>query len=149
MTVTVAHASVDKESGKEAVIHLILAADYHLMRDGITAAGVITGVDAKFDGQWSEDDIQDEMDGVADLQKVLGEGLFGMALRLNGETLVVGNVRLPGTDSDKQPFGGIGGHYKAAGNKVLKPKAKAISKHAPDDWARSGRKPWRICAATT
>jgi len=106
MTITVSQTG-DKD-GKRIGTHLTLIADYHIARDGHTAVGLITSVDAKLDGA-SDDESAEVMNSVAELQKALEEKPFAMTCRRYGDALVIGNLRLPGTDP--YPANLIGGRY--------------------------------------
>jgi hypothetical protein len=100
----------------------ILTADYHLMRDGTTAVGLITSFDARFDGDLPEiSDYASFVEGLSKLQKSLTDKPFAMSIRVYGDSLVIGNVRLPEMESVDfwSPMTILGGRYSAAGNKPL------------------------------
>ncbi|QJW97094.1 hypothetical protein [Frigoriglobus tundricola] len=130
LTVTVSEAQ--DCDGQAVTGDLVFTADYQLTRDGMTAVGLITSVDAKFDGDVSEDDMKSVMDMVADLQKALEEKPFAMTFRRYGEILVIGHVRMPevGDRMEMQPSTYIGGRYKSVGDKPLSP-LKAVKHSEP------------------
>jgi hypothetical protein len=130
LTVTVSEAH--EFEGKTVTGHLILTADYHLTRDGLTVVGLLTSVDVKFDGDLPEDDMQSMLEKVGDLQKALEEKPFAMTFRRYGEALVIGNVRMPdvGDRMELQPATYVGGRYKSVGDKPL-PKLKVTKASEP------------------
>jgi len=130
LTVTV--SEVQDCDGQAVTGNLVFTADYQLGRDGMTAVGLVTSVDAKFDGDVPDDDMKSVMEMVTDLQKALEEKPFAMTFRRYGETLVIGHVRMPevGDRMEMQPTTYIGGRYKSVGDKPLSP-LKAVKPSAP------------------
>jgi hypothetical protein len=129
MTITVSDSH--EEDGKTVTTHCIITAEYHLTRDGSTAVGLITGVDLRIDGELAEGDMSGFAESITELQKVMEDKPFAMTCRVYGDSLVLGNVRMPMLEGqDDQPAANIGGRYTSAGEKPLpKPKAnKAESK---------------------
>ncbi len=127
LTITVSEAH---ELGDKMVTgHLTFTADYHTTRDGLTVVGLITSVDVKFDGDLPEDTMLEQF---GELQKAMEEKPFAMTFRRYGETLVIGNVRMPevGDRIDTPPAAYIGGRYTSAGDKPL-PKLKAVKATEP------------------
>jgi hypothetical protein len=110
----------------------IITADYQVLRDGATVVGVIVSVDTKLHGELSVEEMDRLTDELSELQKALENKPFAMNVRLLGDTLVIGSVRMPSAgeqmDFDPTPF--IGGRYKSAGDKPL-PKPKAIKAPPP------------------
>jgi hypothetical protein len=119
--------NAEMEDGKTAASGVTVTCDYHLSRDGVTAVGLITSVDAVVEGDLPDDAAKDLLDFVAAFQKACEEKPFALTLRPYGNALVVGNVRMPeiGDDSEIQPSSMFGGRYKNAGNKPI-PKAKPM-----------------------
>lgn len=122
LTLTVSEAH--EEGGKVTTANLVLTADYHLTRDGLTAVGLITGVDVSLDGDFPQEDTKPFFDMLTDLQKALEDKPFALTFRTYGDALVIGNVRMPEVSDrvDVQPAGYMAGRFKAAGDKLPKPK---------------------------
>jgi hypothetical protein len=130
MTVTITEAH--EIDGQTVTLSTIFTFDYQFMRDGTTAVGLIANVDIKVDGELSADDLEDVTDQLSELQKALEDKSFAMTVRLFGDALVIGNVRLPdlGDKRDLNPTPFISGRYKNVGDKPL-PKLKAIKATPP------------------
>lgn len=131
VTITV-HSALEMEDGKVCTEGILLTADYHLTRDGTTVVGLITGVDALIDGPLPEgaDAYGDDLSRV---QKVLADKPMAMNVRVYGETLVIGNVRLPEVEGMRgacYPLTMLGGRYTPAGDKEI-PKPRAIKVGTP------------------
>jgi hypothetical protein len=137
MTITVSESREIDE--KTVTAHITFTADYHLARDGSTAVGLITGVDMSFDGDVPEQETDAMMESIAELRKAMEDRPFAMNCRLYGQTLVIGNVRMPEwKDQREQPSSYIAGRYASAATKpmpkqkVMKaPDAKAVPVYAP------------------
>ena len=124
-TMTITEAN-EIEDGKTVTASIVLTADYHLTRDGTTAVGLITSVDLKFEGDVPDEVSRETLGVLAGFQKSLEEKPFALSIRVYGDALVIGNVRMPEVPEDHldvQPATLIGGRYKNAGNKPL-PKLK-------------------------
>ena len=135
LTLTVSEAH--DEGGTVTIANLVLTADYHLTRDGHTAVGLITGVDVSFDGDFPQEDTKPFFDMLTDLQKALEDKPFALTFRTYGDALVIGNVRMPEASDrvEVQPAGYMAGRFKAAGDKLPKPKpmkAKPITPNGYD-----------------
>ncbi len=124
MTITISQTG-DKD-GKRIVTHLTLTADYHIARDGHTAVGLITSVDATLDGA-SDQESADMMDRVADFRKLMEDNPYAMTCRRYGDALVIGNLRLPTTDTSVLPL--IGGRYASGEGKTATKTATACAPH--------------------
>ncbi|MDY3561105.1 hypothetical protein R5W23_002364 [Gemmata sp. JC673] len=122
LTLTVHDAQ--EVDGKVSTASLVITADYHLTRDGITALGLITSVDVNFEGDFPADDSKPFFEMLGDLQKSLEDKPLALTFRTYGDSLVIGNVRMPSASDrlDAQPAGYMAGRYKAAGDKLPKPK---------------------------
>jgi hypothetical protein len=131
---TINAASATEFSDNKVVIESsILTADYHLMRDGTTAVGLITSFDVRLDGDLPEGvNYKEFMGELSQLQKVLTDKPLALSMKIYGDALVIGNVRLP------EMAGGeawsvvtvLGGRYSAAGDKPL-PKPKVAKAPMP------------------
>ncbi|HEY1188371.1 MAG TPA: hypothetical protein VGE74_12035, partial [Gemmata sp.] len=110
--------------GKVSTASLVITADYHTARDGITAVGLITSVDVNFEGEFPPEDSKPFFEMLSELQKVLEDKPFALTFRMYGEALVIGNVRMPQVSDrmDVQPAGYMAGRYKIAGDRLPKPK---------------------------
>ena len=130
LTITVSEAH--EFDGQTVTGHLTFTADYHTTRDGLTAVGLLTSVDVKFDGDLPEDDTQAMLEKVGGLQKAMEEKPFAITFRRYGEALVIGNVRMPdaGDRMEAQPGTYIGGRYASVGDKPL-PKLKVAKAPEP------------------
>ncbi len=127
LTLTVSEAHND--NGKVSVASLVITADYHLTRDGLTAVGLITSVDVSFEGEFPQEDSKPFFEMLNELQKALEDKPFALTFRAYDLSLVIGNVRMP-TVSDKmevQPAGYMAGRYKSAGVQMPKPKAIKVT----------------------
>lgn len=115
--------------GKVSTASLVITADYHLNRDGITATGLITSVDVNFEGDFPADDSKPFFEMLSELQQALEDKPFALTFRTYGDALVIGSVRMPRTSDrmDVQPAGYMGGRYKIAGDKLPKPKPVKVS----------------------
>ncbi len=111
----------------------ILTADYHMMRDGTTMVGLITSFDVRLDGDVPEDADFDEIAGqLSHIQKAVTDKPFALSVRVYGNALAIGNVRLPEVESPDawSPMTVLGGRYSAAGDKPL-PKPKVMKAPMP------------------
>jgi hypothetical protein len=111
----------------------ILTADYHLMRDGTTMVGLITSFDVRLDGDVPEDADFDEIAGqLSHIQKAVTDKPFALSVRVYGNALAIGNVRLPEAESPDawSPMTVLGGRYSAAGDRPL-PKPKVMKAPMP------------------
>jgi len=126
ITIT-ARAATELDSGKMAIDGMILTAEYHLARDGITAVGLVTGVDARLEGELDGADMNSLQDELAKFQKALTDKPFAMSLRRHGDSLVIGNVRLPEVlaTNGPTPLTALGGCYSSLGDKPI-PKLKPV-----------------------
>jgi hypothetical protein len=128
MTITSAKEIQDDKVVTEGII---LTADYHIMRDGTTAIGLITSLDFRLDGDLPNDAIFDAIAGeLSQLQKAVTDKPLALSLRVYGDALVIGNVRLPEMVSSEAwlPITALGGRYTAAGDKPLpKPRVTKVS----------------------
>jgi hypothetical protein len=133
LTIT-ALTAAEMEDGKAATDGIILTADYHFTRDGSTLVGLVTGVDAILDGSVTDGIHMQHLQGeLSAMQKCYTDKPFAMSVRVYGDSLVIGNVRLPQADGPPghdSPLSIIGGRYKNATDKPL-PKPKAM-KHNPN-----------------
>ncbi len=103
---------------------LIITADYHLSRDGTTLVGLITGVDAHLEGVVAGMAQPDNLtDSLASLQRELCDKPLALSIRAYGETLVIGNVRMPSANGDQG-----GTRIPTFGGRYTSPKANAIPK---------------------
>ncbi|MBP3960595.1 hypothetical protein J8F10_35680 [Gemmata sp. G18] len=126
---TLSVSEAHEEDGKVSVASLVITADYHMTRDGVTAVGLITSVDVNFEGEFPQEDSKPFFEMLGELQKALEDKPFALTFRPYGDSLVVGNVRMP-TVSDRmdvQPAGYMAGRYKNAGNKLPKPKVVKVT----------------------
>ncbi|HVL15110.1 MAG TPA: hypothetical protein VM529_21240, partial [Gemmata sp.] len=128
LTITT-HTATEVEDGKTIADGMVLTADYHLSRDGSTLVGLITGVDATLDGELPDGGEMMHVQGeLAALQKAFTDKPFALGVRVYGDALVIGNVRLPvaeGSRADYTPIAILGGRYRNAGDKML-PKPRAM-----------------------
>ncbi len=136
LTFTV-HDAIE-EDGKVSTASLVITADYHMARDGMTAVGLITSVDVSFEGEFMREDLKPFFEMLGELQKVLEDKPFALTFRPYGDSLVIGNVRML-TVSDRmdvQPAGYMAGRYKSASDKLPKPKPTKVTdpalRPAPD-----------------
>lgn len=132
MTVT-ATSALEDENGKILTEGMILTADYHLMRDGTTMVGLITSLDARVDGDsLTAANLGDIAEELSCLQKAVTDKPFAMSVRVYGDALAIGNVRLPEVESSDcwDPMTVLGGRYTAAGEKPL-PKPRAAKAPLP------------------
>jgi hypothetical protein len=137
--ITLDHITINATSATEfgddkVVIECaMLTADYHLMKDGTTAIGLITSFDIRADGDLPESaNFGELVEELSKLQKALTDKPFAMSIRQYGDTLVIGNVRLPEVESVEtwSPMNVLGGRYSAAGDKPL-PKPKVVKAPPP------------------
>ena len=126
ITIT-AKAATELENGKTAVDGMILTAEYHLARDGVTAVGLVTCVDARLEGDLDGADMNALQEELAKFQKAMTDKPFAMSLRVHGDSLVVGNVRLPRVNASNgpSPLTALGGCYTSIGDKPL-PRLKPV-----------------------
>lgn len=122
LTLTVHDAQ--EVGGKVSTASLVITADYHLTRDGMTAVGLITGVDVNFEGEFPPEDSKPFFEMLGELQKVLEDKPLALTFRSYGDALVIGNVRMPQVSDrmEVQPASYMAGRYKTAGDTVPKPK---------------------------
>jgi hypothetical protein len=112
--------------GKPVTANLTFTMDYHLTRDNATAVGLITSVDMTFDGDMPEGELDGLLESFSEFRKALEDKPFAMTCRLYGDSLVIGNVRMPvWKENPEQPSAYISGRYTSAADKPL-PKLKAI-----------------------
>jgi hypothetical protein len=128
-------STVEVEDGKTATEGVILTADYHLTRDGTTMVGLITSVDAILEGELPPiEDPTSIIEDLEPLQKALTDKPLALSVRVYGDTLVIGNVRLPALDAEKDrgmvPLTSLGGRYKNNGEKPI-PKPKPAKMPLP------------------
>lgn len=125
-------ATVAKEFQEDTVVteQVIVTADYHLMNDGKTMLGLITSLDLRLDGdlptETNFDEIIEELSG---LQKAVTDKPFALSMRVMGDSLVIGNVRLPEVESSDawMLIKFLGGKFALAGDKSLpKPKVTKV-----------------------
>jgi hypothetical protein len=125
MTIT-ATSAIEHTDDKVVTERAVMTADYHLMRDGTTAVGLITSFDAQLDGDLPEGvNYKGFMGELSQLQKVLTDKPLALSLRMYGDALVIGNVRLPEMQGGEawSLVTVLGGRYSPAGDKPLqKPK---------------------------
>jgi hypothetical protein len=131
MTITIKSA-VETSDSKICMEGLLLTADYHLTRDGSTIVGLITCIDALIEGPLPDSvDYVNTGDELARVQKLLVDKPLAMNVRVYGETLVIGNVRLPDGDGVRgasHALTMLGGRYNAIEDKkVLQPRAVKLS----------------------
>ena len=127
LTIT-ALAATEVEDGKAMTQEMILMADYHLTRDGTTLVGLITGVDATVGGELTDEQMPELQEELSLMQKGYTDKPFAMSVRVYGDALVIGNVRLPKIEDEKDahtPLGIVGGRYRSANEKSL-PKPKVM-----------------------
>jgi hypothetical protein len=137
MTITVSESREIDE--KTVTAHITFTADYHLARDGSTAVGLITSVDMSFDGDVPERETDTMTEALAEFRKTVEDRPFAMNCRLYGQTLVIGNVRMPEwKDHSEQPSAYIAGRYTSATTKPMPPQkamktpdARAMPAYAP------------------
>lgn len=129
MTITVTEAY--EENGKTVIGNLTFTADYHLTRDGVTAVGLITSVDMKFEGDLDEDEAKQMYDQLGEIQKKLEDKPIAMNLRMYGDSLVIGKVRIPSVEKmDTQPATYVAGRFTRVGDKPM-PKLKVVKACEP------------------
>jgi len=134
VTIT-ATTSAEVSGGKTYTEGVVLTADYHLTRDGTTLVGLITSVDAIIEGTLPSD-VELPPNGGEELsriQKLLVDKPVAFNVRLYGDVLAIGNVRLPDLESARgpcYPLTVIGGRYTQLGDKPL-PKPKAVKMTYP------------------
>lgn len=128
LTVSEAH---EIESGKTVTAHLTFTVEYHLSRDGVTAVGLVTGVDAKFDGDLPDGEAGTIVGKTGELQKLLEDMPLAATLRVYSDALVVGSVRMPTANGlmESEPTAYLNGRYRLMTEKALSP-LKAV-KAAP------------------
>ncbi len=127
LTVT-ATAACEIDGEKIVTEGVVITADYHIMQDGSAMVGLITSADAVIDGPITPDtNLLELKETIANLQKSLTDKPFALGVRVYGDTLVIGNVRLPEFKSQSPwcPLSTLGGRYTAHTDKAL-PKPKAM-----------------------
>jgi hypothetical protein len=125
---TLAVSETDERDGKPVTAHMILTADYHLARDEMTAVGLLTNVDLKFEGDLPADEMREFAEKLTEIQKEMEDKPFAMTCRVYGDALVIGNVRMPslGHRMGTEPASYFGGRYTTAGDKPV-PKLKSVT----------------------
>jgi hypothetical protein len=125
-------ATTAEESLKGPIITtgLILTADYHLSRDGSAAVGLITSVDLHIlNGEaLCDPSLRGMSDELNYFQKTMADQPIALSLRMHGDELVIGNVRIPDVNPAHgmwSPMTVIAGRYANAGNNPL-PKPKVV-----------------------
>ena len=86
ITIT-AKAATELENGKTAVDGMIVTAEYHLARDGVTAIGLVSCVHARLDGDFDGADMNSLQEELAKFQKAMTDKPFAMSLRVHGDSL--------------------------------------------------------------
>ena len=133
VTIT-ATSSVEGSGGKTYTEGIVLTADFHLTRDGTTVVGLITSVDAVIEGTMPTDaDMPPNGNGeeLSRIQKLLVDKPLAFNVRIYGDVMAIGNVRLPDLEGARgpcYPLMVIGGRYSQHGDKPL-PKPKAVKMH--------------------
>jgi hypothetical protein len=122
-TVSEAHET----DGKAVTSHLTFTADYHLTRDGVTAIGLVTSVDATCDGDLTTGAADGMEQWLGEIRRALEDKPIALTMRTYGDALVIGNVRMPAIGGllEGEPSTYIGGRYRTAGDKPL-PALKAV-----------------------
>lgn len=90
-------ASMSAQAGDEMVFGgLVMTADYYVTRDGSGIVGLITGVDVSIPGK-VPDGFDDEviLKELPKMQQAVTDKPFALSYRVHGDTLVIGNLRLP------------------------------------------------------
>lgn len=106
--------SCELGNGKPATTGISLTADYHLLRDGSTAVGVITSVDGVLEADPTGSVSRELLEAVTQFQKACEEQPFAMKLRVYGDSLVIGSVRMPEVAHlDVQPANLFSGQYRS------------------------------------
>lgn len=120
LTVSEAH---EVEGGKTVTAHLTFTVEYHLARDGVTAVGLVTGVDVKFDGDLPDGDAETMMRKTGEIQKMLEDMPLAATLRVYSDALVVGSVRMPTANGlmESEPTAYLNGRYRSVTEKALPP----------------------------
>jgi hypothetical protein len=108
---------------------LVLSADCHATRGGEGLVGLITSVDMVSEGMPPDaGDMDSVLKDLLKLQKALADQPLALTFRIQGDALMIGNVRLPVVEGDHdlmEALQGLGGRYKrVAGDAV--PKAKPV-----------------------
>jgi hypothetical protein len=136
VTIT-ASSSVELPDGKSYCEGIVMTADYHLSRDGTTIVGLITSVDAVIEGTLPpEVEMPGAGEDLARIQKLLVDKPMAMSLRVYGDVLTIGNVRLPDLESTRgacYPLTVLGGRYNQLGENKPLPKPKAVKVTLPRD----------------
>jgi len=127
-----ATAAVEVAAGRVATEGMTITADYHLMRDGTTLLGLVTSADAILEGDVPPiDDLPQLGAELERVQKALTDKPLAMSIRIHGDTLVVGNVRLtetPGEGPRAFPLSALGGSYTNSSGKALpRPKPTRVN----------------------
>lgn len=125
-------ASAEVAAGKVMCEGMTITADYHLMRDGTTLLGLITSADAILEGDVPPiDDLPQLGAELERVQKALTDKPLAMSVRIHGDTLVVGNVRLAEMEGEGPrafPLAALGGRYtNTAGRPLSRPKPTKVN----------------------
>lgn len=90
-------ASMSAQNGDEMVFGgLVLTADYYVTRDGSGMVGLITGADVTVKGNKTDGfDPAEVIEELPKMQKAVTDKPFALSYRVYGDTLVIGNLRLP------------------------------------------------------
>ncbi len=132
VTIT-ASTSEEFPDGQTYCEGIILTADYHLTRDGTTIVGLITSVDVILEGALPAGvGAPGSFDELSRIQKRLVDKPLALNVRVNGDVLAVGNVRLPDFENPRgmcYPLTVLGGRYTQAGEN--KPKPNDVSSSLP------------------
>jgi hypothetical protein len=129
LTVSEAH---ETEGGKTATGHLTLTVEYHLARDGVTAVGLVTGLDIRSEGDLPDGVAREMAQRTGELQKLLEETPVALTLRPYADALVVGGVRMQAANGamETEPAAYLGGRYRPLTDTPLPP-LKAVKAPPP------------------
>ncbi|MCS6863842.1 MAG: hypothetical protein RMJ56_03920 [Gemmataceae bacterium] len=116
------------EDGALVVAHLIITADYQIVREGTTILGLITGVDLTFEepvASTAMRPLRDTLEQLAALKTQIEEKPFAMTGQVRDDTLIIGSVRMPACSlwQELEPASFIGGRYTNTGGQPV-PKLK-------------------------
>lgn len=109
----------EDDDGKSFTVDHVLTADWYPTKTEHEIVGLITGFDIATNGKaMKRDDVSGLLGSLADIQKQLNGKPIALACRHDGETLMIGNVRLPSLKDDyselSSAFAAMGGNYEAA-----------------------------------